>query len=1306
MLGVGAAGDAPLLRASDVPLGAEMREQLEADPYAVRWRVAGMDGAAVFESSAWGRALALDLFPDAQVVARVQSARTLPSGSRFLAGALEGGGHFTLLRSAGGILRGEFHSARGVFTMRSHGPGRVLVAQHDVSTLPGCGLDGAMREALPAGLAPKGLATARRPRPRPPQSLPTATGDEEDPNVVAVLVLYTQRVEDHEGGPDEVIVTLENEIAKMNQVLENSGLAGRRVRGIFEKVDYEQAEDLSIDRKNLQYTEEDHSRFNIEVDYSALDEVFPLIEEHQADLVHLFVRDQRGACGGANIYAGSQEYLVQGDCENSDNVDLCLYNERRKWWRDKRYAVTAVECATRGYTFPHELGHTLGLYHDRGDYVFEDEEEFFNQLGPFKNYAFGYQNLDFTEKCQVTVMSYGHECILQRIYGQIRVPYFSNPDLFFPRPPARYDSSSFKTDTPMGVPGDERTADPDGPVSAARAIDEVWHLVAALSEPDADRLPGTVCRAEDLAADALSANLPPSLVFAPGAGTKRFALPLSGPAECVAATAPRVHTVAHGGSRQALAPWPAAAPFQVSVSPPAGERRAHRLSFAAERHWASCSAVSRAAAVVDLVEMVDWEGGVSEQPTGARPASVALERRSAHAFCAGAPAKHLRRLGDFDGDGSADVLLRHADGHWRYFPMAGGRVLPSGGAANRVTLNRAWQTAGVGDFNGDGRADILMRLANGRWRYYPMDGRQVLPGNGGAALPADPAWRTAGVGDFDGDGKADVLLRRLDGQWDGETGERWRYHLMDGRTVRGGGQPAGLANEHPLTSWVAAIGDLNGDGREDALLRRLDGAWHYYPFHGNADGESGLFAGHGPVALPNDPAWAVAGVADFDGDGRDDVLLRHEDGRWLHQRMNGRALLAGGGVGDLPADATVWTAGVGDLDGDGRAEVLTRHGHDGWAYYAVDATGAFAYGGAVDLASASAWGVLAGGVAAPPRATAAIADLPLATGADTTLDLADHFANVQTLTFEAASSDPDVVRASIAAGALTLTAVADGRATVTVTAVDADGHAVRRTFLVVATEGGVAGLKFRDCAECPEMVTVPAGSFMMGAPEEEEGSHSSERPVHQVDFANAFAVGIHEVTFAQWDACVAAGGCDGYTPVSFLEEQARANRPVDALNWQDAQNYAAWLSAHTGETYRLPSEAEWEYAARAGTQTPYHFGATISPDQANYDVGTVVGTVPVGSFPANAWGLHDVHGNVAEWTQDCYPSDPLAHVDYTGAPVDGSAWEEGDCGKRVTRGGSWADPPEELRSARRGTLWDADRRIGVNGIRVVRELGD
>ena len=1312
MLAVGAAADAaPLLRpAGQSTLSVEKREQLAADPYVMRWREARMAVDGVFDPSAWDAPLALNLFPDAELRARVQSAKTLESGSRFLSGTLVGGGHFTMLRSAGGILRGEFHSARGVFAMRSQGVGRVLVEQRDVSSLPGCVHDVAMQEASP-GLAPKALPTAplwtRR------HSRPAATTDgEEEFEPVDVLVLYTQRVEDHEGGPDEVIVTLENEIARMNQVLENSGLVGRSVRGIFEKVDYEQAENLSTDTNNLNYTEEDQSRFNREVDYSALDEVFPLIEKHQADLVHLFVRDAK-PCGVATIYTRSKEYSAQRNCENSDNVDLCLYNERRKWWRDNIFAVTAMKCISN-YTFPHELGHTLGLYHDRGDYVFRSQETF-DVSGPFKNYAFGYQNTDFSEVsgfCQITVMSAGNECFFTGYSGQIQqilVPYFSNPDLFFPRPPARYDSSSFEADTPMGVPGDERSVDPDGPVNATRAIDEVWHLVAALSEPDADRLPGSAC---DLAVDTLSAKLPPSLVFAPDTGTRRFALPFSGQAECVAAAAPRVRTVAYRGSRRSLSPWPAASAFQVSVEPPTGERRAHRLSFAARRHWASCSAKSRAAAVVELVEMVDWEGGVSEQPAGARPASVALERGSAHAFCEGAPAKHLRRLGDFNGDGNADVLLRHADDRWRYHPMDGAQVL----AGSRVVSRRladGWQTAGIGDFNGDGKDDILMRHPQGRWRYYPMDGPRVLPGSGAANLPWDLAWQVAGIGDFSGDGKDDVLLRRLDGEWDSETREDWRFRAMDGRTMLGEGSPAGLAEEHPLTSWVAGVGDLNGDGRDDLLLRRLDGSWHYYPFHGGADGQSGLFEGHGVVALPNDLAWAVAGIADFNGDGKDDVLLRHEDGRWRYHRMDGRTVLGRGGSGDLPADATVWAAGVGDMDGDGKAEVLTRQGHDAWRYFTVGDNGAFAYGGEVELPSASAWGVLAGGVAAPPRASAAIGDQPLAIGADTALDLSEHFTGAGALVFEVVSSDTDVVRVGVASGVLTLTAVADGRATVTVTAQDADGHVVQQTFLVVATEGGVAGGRFRDCEECPEMVTVPAGSFMMGAPEEEEGSYTNERPVHQVEIAAPFAIGVHEVTFGQWDACVAAGGCDGYEPVIFHEGLARTSRPVTDVNWHDAQGYVAWLSAHTGETYRLPSEAEWEYAARAGTETPFHFGATITTDLANYDGTTAYGegsvgeyrldTLPVGSFPANAWGLHDVHGNVAEWTQDCYDPNSMG---YAGAPADGSAWEAGDCAKRVERGGSWLSPPEDVRLARRGTLWEADTRIGVNGIRVVRELGE
>ena len=223
---------------------------------------------------------------------RVSNAETLESGSRFLAGAMEDGGHFTLLRSTGGILRGEFHSAHGVFTIRSQGPGTVLVERHDLSKMPGCGFD-AMRETPPR-FTDKVPPAVRRSQTQSPRTAAAEQVQWDDSKPVDVLVLYTQRVQDHEGGPAEVIATLENEIAKMNLVLANSGLPHRRVRGIFEKVDYEQAETLGIDLENLAYTVDDQWRRSHKVDYSALDEVFPLIEKHRADLVHLIVRKGGG----------------------------------------------------------------------------------------------------------------------------------------------------------------------------------------------------------------------------------------------------------------------------------------------------------------------------------------------------------------------------------------------------------------------------------------------------------------------------------------------------------------------------------------------------------------------------------------------------------------------------------------------------------------------------------------------------------------------------------------------------------------------------------------------------------------------------------------------------------------------------------------------------------------------------------------------------------------------------------------------------------------------------------------------------
>ena len=249
----------------------------------------------------------------------------------------------------------------------------------------------------------------------------------------------------------------------------------------------------------------------------------------------------------------------------------------------------------------------------------------------------------------------------------------------------------------------------------------------------------------------------------------------------------------------------------------------------------------------------------------------------------------------------------------------------------------------------------------------------------------------------------------------------------------------------------------------------------------------------------------------------------------------------------------------------------------------------------------------------------------------------------------------------------------------------------------VAGGGLSPGDRFRDCLACPEMVVVPAGVFVMGSSSSEEGHNSDESPQHRVRIARPFAVGVYEVTFDQWDACERDFGCGNFGDD---EGWGRSARPVINVSWNDAQEYVGWLSEKTGQAYRLLSESEWEYAARAGTTTPYHFGWTISAVQANYrEAGGMYRkkTVPVGSFPANGFGLHDVHGNVWEWVQDCWNNS------YDGAPRDGTAWENGDCTLRVLRGGSWHFKPRNLRSADR--LRDTTGfRNSYGGFRVARTL--
>ena len=329
---------------------------------------------------------------------------------------------------------------------------------------------------------------------------------------------------------------------------------------------------------------------------------------------------------------------------------------------------------------------------------------------------------------------------------------------------------------------------------------------------------------------------------------------------------------------------------------------------------------------------------------------------------------------------------------------------------------------------------------------------------------------------------------------------------------------------------------------------------------------------------------------------------------------------------------------------------------------------------------------------------------------------------------------------------------------------------VALTGQLTAGESQEVGQRFRDCPECPEMVVVPAGSFMMGSPDTEEGRNDWEGPVHRVTIGMPFAVGVYEVTVSEFGRFVdetghiAAGACnvvylglpktgshrcddyhfaDNVCYVSDREEgfqfshRARidfdwrdpsfgqgGDHPVVCVSSADAKGYVSWLSSKTGEDYRLPSEAEWEYAARAGTRTSRWWGERESGHCANAHRGNGhsgfhplsdcsdghARTAPVGSFRANAWGLHDVLGNVSELTGTCWSDS------YQGAPRDGSLRKSGDCGWVVKRGGGWDDYPRNLRSAFR--VWHRDwytpsscipvysGRVGdsATGFRVVRTL--
>ena len=294
------------------------------------------------------------------------------------------------------------------------------------------------------------------------------------------------------------------------------------------------------------------------------------------------------------------------------------------------------------------------------------------------------------------------------------------------------------------------------------------------------------------------------------------------------------------------------------------------------------------------------------------------------------------------------------------------------------------------------------------------------------------------------------------------------------------------------------------------------------------------------------------------------------------------------------------------------------------------------------------------------------------------------------------------------------------------------------------------GKTFRDCPDCPEMVVIPAGSFIMGSPEDEPGRYPEESPQRKIGI-KLFAAGKFDITKKEWAAFVKAthrpivGGCSwaalpgdtskpwvpnpsaSWNHLGFMQD---STHPAVCIGWDDAQDYVNWLSKKTGFTYRLLSEAEWEYAARAGTTTLYSWGDTASHEYANYGADTccsslasgrdkwVYGTSPVGSFPSNKFGLYDMNGNVMQWVEDCF------NYPYSEKPIDGSAYKDivqlnmkgefaamsgtTSCSYHIFRGGNFNDPPRYIRSASRnfgpppGAATNEQYRNAAVGFRVAR----
>lgn len=688
--------------------------------------------------------------------------------------------------------------------------------------------------------------------------------------------------------------------------------------------------------------------------------------------------------------------------------------------------------------------------------------------------------------------------------------------------------------------------------------------------------------------------------------------------------------------------------------------------------------------------------------------------------------------GDFNGDGYLDLLIGapfkdqgdHLDSGWVHvvYGKRGGlsadddEIWSQAGAIEGAleSGDRSGFSVTVGDFNGDGIDDLAfgspgeaigsLLFAGAINVIYgspsgltEVDNRQFhqdTPGIGGGSEQGDQMGHSLAAGDLNDDGFDDLVIgvpfedigtveaagaiQVLFGSASGltEVGNVFLSRNADGM----GGVAIGDSFGRAL-----AVGNFNGDQYPDLAI----GAPNDSRFVVDAGTVHLIYGGVNGLDLSSNEVWGLDSletdlapavrdnfgysltVGDFDADGFEDLVI----GVPGYQNSAGAALLLhGGNSGLASARHRLLQPGVDEFPGSTQPESLFADSLTAGDINGDGADDLMAGSRDRDVGSESFAGAVLIAYGEP--------GVGLVNQGSVLWDRSDLEVVGNPVSFDAFGSA--VLLADFDGDGLDDAVISSPGRDVNLVA-DAGDVIVVSTLLPLFSDGFelTTGGTFRDCDDCPLMVNIPGGSFTQGSPPGEPESNDDERPQHTVNVP-AFALGQTEVTFDEWDACVADGGCT-HNPDD--DGWGRGNRPVINVTWNDAQEYVAWLSAETGEDYRLPSESEWEYATRAGTTGRFNTGDCITTDQANFDgefpaQGCPSGinraqTLPVASFGPNAFGLYDTHGNVWEWVQDCW------NGSYNGAPTDGSAWMMGNCSRAVLRGGSWNFPGLGLRSAYR-----------------------